>query len=134
MRREICQEGPNARHGGAVEIGALVWEEPLRLYYGTATAAGSLYLGPVTDLQRESDGGITAEISVSDELRSLWELDKQFANLVFASQVYELKYRRVRDEIWHVTHGVIKTVHAIPSGANPFVDLKKLSIAKEVDE
>lgn len=109
MRVQICQEGEESYkiNGQVIDIGAIKWEDtPYAITWEAMWDAEHL-LGKATDIQRDENGLLTAEIdmeSLTDNGRRVWA---DVGTTIYANK---LVTQRI-DGIMHVTSCQLRALY-----------------------
>lgn len=115
MRRIITWEGVYTIPQTFIEKGALTWDnEPLPV----TAQNGTEILGRATDLRREEDGTITAELTFLDETenqkaaQSLLE-NGDLSTTIFAKPVTEKRRESPNEAVRYITAGRIRSIYLV---------------------
>lgn len=115
MRRIITWEGRDTIPQVHIQKGALTWDkEPLPIH----AQGGVTVLGLATDLRREEDGSITAELTFFDETseqqaaKSIME-HGDMSTTIFAKPVTEKRRESPNQSMRYITAGRIRSIYLV---------------------
>ena len=112
MRYIICQEGVESVPGQYVPIGAMEWSEELKI--PVTWNFNDKIIGVGTDIRREENGVITAEIELLHEDKKYIEgLLKKMDDWCFSTFMSPAYFHRWKDILW-ITRAQIRGLAIVP--------------------
>lgn len=111
MRKTIAREGEEWIPGQLLEVGSLKWgDEPIPVTKSAEWDDLESLIGTATDLRREDDESVTAEIELNEEFASAIA-DMSFT--VYCNEVKSIGPREVRP--WRITSARIRAIFFAPT-------------------